>query len=70
MLLEQLNAQSLPSVSHVRLDNSYFITRSTVDNTGKTHVTTTKQTIVTIADYKKLSKESGIVSIRPNYVDG
>ena len=70
LLLEQLNAKALPSVSHIRLDNSYFITRQTVDSNGKTHLVTTKQTIVTIDDYKKLSREVGILTIRPNYTDG
>lgn len=70
LLLEQLNAQPFKNTSNIRLGNSYFITREIINDDGYSQYDVQKQNIVTIDDYKKLSKENNIISIKPNYTDG
>lgn len=75
LLLEQLNSQYIyrsgkGSKSLVRLGNSYYITREIVNEQGQTSRITSKESIITIKDYKKLSKDNSILEIRPNYTDG
>ena len=70
LLLEQLNAKSFKNTSYIRLGNSYFITRNVVNDDSTSQLVTQKQSVITIDDYKKLSKENNIISIKPNYVDG
>ena len=70
LLLEQLNAKSFKNTSYIRLGNSYFITREVVNEDGTRQTITQKQSVITIPDYKKVSNDNTIISIRPNYVDG
>jgi hypothetical protein len=56
--------------SQVRLGNSYYITRRVIGDNGVENFVTTKQSIISIADYKNLSKETDIISITHNYTDG
>lgn len=69
LLLEQLKAPSIKA-SQVRLGNSYYITRRVIGLDGVENFVTDKQSIISIADYKNLSKETDIISIRHNYTDG
>ena len=70
LLLEQLNATSFKNTSYIRLGNAYFITREVINNDSTRQTVTQKQSVITIDDYKKLSRENNIISIKPNYVDG
>lgn len=76
LLLEQLNSENIytrnskGSKSLVRLGTSYYITREIVNEQGQTEYITNKESIVTIEDYKKLSKDNSVLQIRHNYTDG
>ena len=69
LLLEQLKAPKIQA-SQVRLGNSYYITRRVIGDDGVQNFVTNKQSIISIADYKNLSKETDIISITHNYTDG
>ena len=76
LLLEQLASENVytrnveGSKSLIRLGNSYYITREIVNEQGQREYIANKESIVTIEDYKKLSKDSSILQIRHNYTDG
>lgn len=76
LLLEQLNSENVytrnseGSKSLVRLGTSYYITREIINAQGQSEFTVTKENIITIGDYKKLSKDNSVLQIRHNYTDG